>query len=179
MKKTIIILSSFVLTQALHTQNVGINTDGSAPHASAMLDVKSTTSGLLIPRMTQAQKLAITSPATGLLIYQTDGTQGFWYFDGPMWVHLAAGTAGWQLLGNAGTVDGTNFLGTTDNVPLNFRVNNQKAGRIDHLLSNIFLGYQAGNSNTTGNLNTATGNAALYSNTTGSRNTASGSSAMY
>ena len=48
---------------------VGINTDGSVPDASAMLDVKSTTSGLLIPRMTAADRDNIASPATGLLVY--------------------------------------------------------------------------------------------------------------
>ena len=54
-----------------------------------------------------------------------------------------ASSSGWGLLGNAGTVDGTNFIGTTDNVPLNFRVNNFKAGRIDWDLNiaNTFYGY--------------------------------------
>ena len=52
----------------------------------------------------------------------------------------------WSLTGNGGTVDGTNFIGKTDNVPLNIRVNNQKAGRIDPN-GPVFLGYQAGNSN--------------------------------
>lgn len=47
---------------------VGINADASAPDNSAMLDVKSTTKGLLAPRMTQAQRNAITNPAAGRLI---------------------------------------------------------------------------------------------------------------
>ncbi|MBU1728109.1 hypothetical protein KKA39_02285, partial [Patescibacteria group bacterium] len=37
---------------------------------------------------------------------------------------------GWDLTGTSGTVDGTNFIGTTDDVPLNFKVNNEKSGRI-------------------------------------------------
>ncbi len=78
----------------------------------------------------------------------------------------------WLLLGNAGTVDGVNFIGTTDNIPWNIRVNNQRAGRIDHLLFNTFFGYQAGNANTIGNQNTAIGYRALFSNTSGERNTA-------
>ncbi len=100
----------------------------------------------------------------------------------------------WSLLGNAGTVDGTNFIGTTDNVALNFRANNQKAGRIDPL-GPVFLGYQAGNtnadnsstgigyqalfSNTTGPRNTATGYQSLFSNTTGINNTANGYRSLY
>lgn len=91
----------------------------------------------------------------------------------------AAGGSGWGLTGNTGTVDGTNFIGTTDDIPLNFKVNGQKAGRIDHLISSTFFGYQAGNFNTTGAHNTATGRQALYSNTTGDVNTATGTSALY
>ncbi len=85
----------------------------------------------------------------------------------------------WNTLGNAGTIATSNFIGTTDNIPLNFRVNNQKAGRIDHLLSNAFYGYQAGNANTSGVFNTAFGNQALLSNNTGSNNAAIGTNALY
>ncbi|MFY9307482.1 MAG: tail fiber domain-containing protein [Bacteroidia bacterium] len=80
----------------------------------------------------------------------------------------------WTINGNAGTVDVTNFIGTTDNVPLNIRVNGQKAGRIDHTLQNSFWGYLAGDANTTGLQNTASGAHAFFSNTTGSSNTAIG-----
>ncbi len=56
---------------------VGINTDNSQPHPSAMLDVKSSDKGLLPPRMTFAEISAISSPAAGLIIYCTDcGTGG-------------------------------------------------------------------------------------------------------
>ncbi len=85
----------------------------------------------------------------------------------------------WTLSGNSGTVDGTNFIGTTDNIPLNIRVNNQKAGRIDHLLYNTSFGFQSGNANTSGNYNTANGYRALYLNTIGGYNTASGANALY
>jgi len=73
-------------------QNVGINSDGSTPNASAMLDVKSTNSGILIPRMTATQKGDIDSPATGLLVYQTDGTAGFYYYTGSAWTLLGTGS---------------------------------------------------------------------------------------
>ncbi|MBA3665135.1 MAG: hypothetical protein H0W61_13120 [Bacteroidetes bacterium] len=84
----------------------------------------------------------------------------------------------WLLLGNGGTVDGTHFIGTTDNVPLNFRVNNQKSGRIDPFLSNTFFGYWAGRDNTIGTQNSAFGVNALLNNTSGTGNTAFGTSAL-
>ena len=64
---------------------VGIGVAATDVAPSAQLEVKSTTKGLLIPRMTEAQKTAISNPATGLLVYQTDGTSGFYYFDGSVW----------------------------------------------------------------------------------------------
>ena len=66
---------------------------------------------------------------------------------GPTGITGATGTFSnnaWLILGNAGTVDGTNFLGTTDNVPMNFRVNNQRAGRINHVIDNTSYGYLSG-----------------------------------
>jgi hypothetical protein len=74
----------------LFAQNVGINSDSSTPDASAMLDVKSTTKGFLAPRMTQAQRTAISSPATSLLVYQTDGTAGYYYYNGSSWSRLSS-----------------------------------------------------------------------------------------
>gem|GEM_PF-1493134 len=77
---TLVVNSSFLITSA----QVGINEDGSSPSVSAMLDVKSTTKGMLTPRMTAAQRTAISSPATGLLVYDTD-TKTFWYYDNAKW----------------------------------------------------------------------------------------------
>ncbi len=95
----------------------------------------------------------------------------------PTW--SPAGGSGWGLTGNAGTVDGTNFIGTTDNVPLSFIVNNEKSGRIDHIKNNIFFGYRVGALNTSGVQNAASGSNAFYLNTTGSYNTAYGNAALY
>ena len=94
------------------------------------------------------------------------------------WQNYGAVLADWSLTGNTGMVDGTNFIGTTDNIPLDIRVNNQKAGRIDHLLYNTFYGYQSGNA-TTGSENVANGYQALYANTTGNNNAANGCKAFY
>lgn len=113
-----------------YSQNVGINITGATPDPSAMLDIVSTTSGILIPRMTSAQKTAITAPATGLLIYQTDGVTGYYYYDGLVWLSLFTSTNGWSLIGNATTTPGTHFLGTTDAVDLVFKTNGTENMRI-------------------------------------------------
>ncbi len=80
----------------IQAQNIGINADGSAPDASAQLHIASTSKGLLIPQLTVAQRTAISNPATGLLIYQTNGSAGFYYNNGtaetPDWAFLATYT---------------------------------------------------------------------------------------
>ncbi|MDY0343570.1 MAG: hypothetical protein RBR28_08350 [Lentimicrobium sp.] len=82
---------------------VAINTDGSNPDNSAMLDVKSTVRGLLAPRMTQAQRNAIASPATGLLIFQSNNTPGYYFNSGtpaaPVWVLVGSNAGQWQTNG--------------------------------------------------------------------------------
>jgi hypothetical protein len=106
---------------------VGIGT--TTPAASAALDIASTTAGLLAPRMTAAQKTAITSPASGLLVYQTDGTAGFYYYNGSAWVTFGSGS-GWGTTGNAGTTPASNFLGTTDAQDLVIKTAGAEAMRV-------------------------------------------------
>ena len=165
------------------SQNIAINADGSLPHKHAMLDIKSSNKGLLIPRMTSDARMQIPN-TQGLMVYDIN-TNSFWYNTGKKWLSLAvAGVAeriadsAWLLTGNAGTVDNVNFLGTLDGVPLNIRVNNQRSGRIDHIKNNTFWGFLAGNNITTGNDNTGIGASALYGITTGYNNTAVGSNAL-
>jgi hypothetical protein len=64
--------------------NFGVGTNASN-NASAKVQIDSTTQGFLPPRMTAAQKAAISTPATGLIIYQTDGTAGLYFYDGSSW----------------------------------------------------------------------------------------------
>jgi len=78
---------------------VAINTDGSAADASAMLDVKSETAGILIPRMTAIQRDAINNPANGLLVYVIDDST-FYYFDNNSWTGLSKGENGWTVSGD-------------------------------------------------------------------------------
>jgi trimeric autotransporter adhesin len=155
---------------------VGIGT--TTPDASAVLDVKSTTKGMLIPRMTTAQRTTITTPATGLQVFDTD-TKSFWFYNGIAWSQLSIGSNGWNLTGNAVTNPSTNFIGTTDAQPLRFRVNNLWAGEIHPANGNIFLGVGTGESNTVGLDNTAIGYQSLFTNIDGSRNTAYGNHTLY
>ena len=308
--------------------SAGIGT--TVPNNSAILEMVSTNKGVLVPRMTQLQRDAIASPATGLLIYQTDIIAGFYYYSGTAWTAVGANTtlsnlnattainsnllpnasgtlnlgsnafkwnniylnalkiggatqtsafipytsgtginitgttitniapdqtvvlsgggattitgsypnftisstdnnttynagsglsltgntfdntapdqvvtltgtggttisgsypdftinssgggSGWSLSGNAGTIDGTDFIGTTDNQPLNFRVNNEPSGRIDPIQYNTFFGFQAGNASYLGSYNTCYGYQAGSSSYIGSNNTCSGYQALY
>ena len=94
MKKLFIILLSAVSFSSVNAQNkVGIGTN--APHASASLDITSTTGGLLIPRMTGAQRRAIATPIPGLIVYQTNteggptfDVAGYYIFFGSSWKTL-------------------------------------------------------------------------------------------
>jgi hypothetical protein len=76
------LIFGFIVINVGHTQ-VGIGT--STPHASSILDISSSSKGLLIPRMTSAQRSAITSPSEGLMVYQTDGSKGIWIYIGNDW----------------------------------------------------------------------------------------------
>jgi hypothetical protein len=120
-----------------YSQNVCIAASSTAPLGCAMLDVESTTSGFLAPRMTNAQRVAIASPTAGLLVYCTDPTAGFWYYTGAIWTQI--GGNGWGLTGNAGTTASgaaygstatNNFIGTTDGNDFVFATNNYERMRI-------------------------------------------------
>lgn len=87
LKITAAFIASFFTVQSF-SQSVSINTSAAVADSSAMLDVSSTTKGLLIPRMTNLQKNTIPAPATGLLIYQEDGDTGFYYYNGTNWYLL-------------------------------------------------------------------------------------------
>jgi len=138
-------------------QNVSISDVSSTPNASSVLDVNSSTKGLLIPRVALTATNAaapITLPETSLLVYNTatngasptNVAPGYYYNAGtptvPNWVRLYAGPtngAEWKLLGNAGTVApntgygnavNNNFLGTTDAIDVTFVSNNLERMRI-------------------------------------------------
>ncbi len=106
-----------LLTSNTTYAQVGIGT--TTPDTKAQLDVKSTSKGILIPRLTLAQRNAITSPTTSLLIYQTDNTPGFYYYSGTTWEKLALTSAlddgDWNVSGvnMNSTNTGSVLIGTT------------------------------------------------------------------
>jgi hypothetical protein len=122
----LIAASMFSMLQlTVFSQGTSMNTTGAAADTSAILDISSTSKGILIPRMTAAQKGAIALPKNGLLIYQTDGVSGFWYYNGAAWVQAigpsgATGPTGLlsagSLAGNTPYWDGANWNVSSSNI---------------------------------------------------------------
>ncbi len=115
MKNFSLVLILFV-TISLNAQ-VGIGT--TTPDASAMLDVKSTTSGMLIPRMSAVDRDNINSPATGLLVFVNDDNS-FYYYDGTNWVRLGNGLGDdgdWTVNGNDMYSNVSGNVGVGNNTP--------------------------------------------------------------
>ncbi len=98
--RSFVLFAALLLPLAAQAQGVTIGAAG-APAASAALEIKSTTGGLLLPRLTAAQREAIPSPTNGLLVFQTDSTPGLYYYIGG-WLNLSNGLAP-DANGNAGT----------------------------------------------------------------------------
>jgi len=93
-----ILLILLFLIGVLHVKSqVAINTDDSNPDNSSMLDVKSMNKGVLIPRMTSAERNAIVSPAVGLILYDLTN-QSYWYYNGVSWAVI--GNSPWAINGN-------------------------------------------------------------------------------
>ncbi len=107
--KRVILAIMMIVPVITGMPQVAINTDGSAADPSAMLDVKSTSKGILVPRMTAAQRNAIGVPSNGLLIYCT--TDNLYYYN--------AGTANspdWKKLSGPWLSNGSNIYYNTGNV---------------------------------------------------------------
>jgi hypothetical protein len=79
-----------LITVSTYAQ-VGIGT--TSPNASSILELNSTTQGMLTPRMTESERDLIATPATGLLIYQINNTPGFYYYNSTAWVPFGGGGA--------------------------------------------------------------------------------------
>jgi hypothetical protein len=184
-----------LLTSIAHAQSVGIGT--TEPDSSAQLDITSASHGLLIPRVTSFVLSVIAHPAKGLMVYDTTRNQlmvNMGTSTNPDWETIVA-NSGWSLYGNSGTDPGNQFIGTTDDQDLSFRVNNATAGKIMWGEQNSFFGYNAGAANTNGALgntgigaytlaqnsggnNVACGDGAMAANTGGNSNTALGYQTM-
>jgi hypothetical protein len=186
MKKGLLILISFFLVAILglpensFSQGVGIGT--TTPDASAALDITHTAKGLLIPRMSTISMNSINNPARGLLVYDSltnqlmvnAGTPA-----APNWQPVSSGNNGWRLVGNSAINPANQFIGTVDNQPLRFRINNIQAGELNPATGNIFWGLRAGAANTSAFDNIAIGTDALRSNTAFGNLIAIGDSALF
>ena len=201
MKKTITILCAmflFIITKNATAQTNKFPSSGAAgigtttPSSSSLLEIKSTTKGLLIPRMTQTQRNAIASPAKGLLIYQTTNTPGFYFYDGSAWDAVSStelwqktGTSIYYTSGKVGVGINSPAYKLDVNGDINIssgnylRVNGIKILR-DNPNSgdnNVFLGDYADTASSPGFRSTAVGSYALSKNTAG-YNTAFGSTSL-
>ncbi len=163
-KKLSIIIILFLLANTfIFAQNVGINT--TSPDNSAALDVTSTDKGVLVPRMTTTQRTAISTPATGLLVYDT--TLGaFYFYSGAAWTAISNSDKALNYVGTSylGKTSGAGSTGTSEGTSSN--------------LYNIAIGANALNANTTANNSIALGQNALKANTTASNNIALGQNAL-
>ncbi|MBU0764784.1 MAG: hypothetical protein KJ607_08115, partial [Bacteroidetes bacterium] len=105
---------------ALYSQNVAItDDDGYTADSSAMLDVKSVTKGMLVPRMTAIQRNAVLNPARGLLVFDIN-ENSFFFHNGSEWVNLSSGEQVWEQTGSiVHLADSTNKVGIGTNTPAN------------------------------------------------------------
>jgi hypothetical protein len=152
MKKTILTLVAVVMIANLSYAQVAITENGSLPDNSAMLDVKSTDKGILIPRMTAAERDAINSPANGLLVFVTTDDQ-FYYNKGtsssPNWTKVD-GDSDWTISGNNmySAVSGNVGIGTNSpDAALEVTQNDwEDIVKIHHYTSSNALIFSSGNS---------------------------------
>ena len=188
-----------ITATGLFSQNVAINNDGSAPDTSAILDIQSTTKGVLLPRLDSLQRLAISNAATGLLVFDTD-TESFWFKQVGGWVELVNNAEGLRdcdmdtriEVESAPDEDKIRFtvseenVATLDSRTLHLESPNQSvsvgksAGKNDISVigANVFVGHEAGMESTTGISNTAVGYQSMHLNTQGFGNNALGYNAL-
>jgi len=158
----------------------GIGT--TTPNASSLLDITSTTKGVLLPRMTQTQRNAIVSPASGLLIYQTNGVKGFYYYNGTSWKAVSSNAVS-GLSNNIfiGATAGQSNPTTTGNIGLGRATLYSNTDRIE----NIAIGDSSQFATGVGSIgnqayyNTSIGSKSLRFNTTGARNAIVGAFSSY
>lgn len=119
MKNILLLFVLLAFSAGLSAQgNIGINDQN--PDPLAILDIESTSKGVLIPRMTEGERaaIAVTAAQNGLLVYQTDGNAGFWFFNGTSWGKLGESSgrivdyAMGSSFGNS-PINGLNFLSPT------------------------------------------------------------------
>jgi hypothetical protein len=188
----VVLCMSSSLTLFAQSGNISINLAGATSPNPAILDLSDASNanlGFLMPNVNLASATDATTipgPTNGMIVWNTNSGMpfgvGYYYWTGSAWVYLVnsgASATGWLLTGNSGTTVGTNYIGTNDANPLEFKVAGQKSGYIDLAgLVNTGFGYQTLNGNLSGNSNSAFGFQALNVITSGSANTAMGHQAL-
>ncbi|MEJ0103827.1 MAG: hypothetical protein WDO19_15265 [Bacteroidota bacterium] len=180
MKQALHLLLVFlVLTAVSSHAQVAIGT--TTPDPSAQLDITSTAKGLLLPRMTALQRLAIATPAEGLLVFQTDATAGVYIYKAAIWTTLGVISLDGLTDAKNGGPNFSNSLllghritGVLSSADRNIGIGVGALAAITEGDDNVAIGYQALTSNQTGNQNLAIGRQSMLGNVSGSSNTAVG-----
>lgn len=130
-----LVIFMVVIFSATCYAQIGILTN--TPDASAVVDMVSTSKGLLIPRVNLTSSLSnpspVSNPAVGLLVFNSGSYQpaGFYYWNGSKWTSTSYSTDNWSITGNSSTSINNNFIGTTDNQAIALRTNNTERMRIN------------------------------------------------
>ena len=163
-------------------QGVAINQSGATADSSAILDLQSTTSGLLVPRMSSGQRQAIQDPAVGLMVYDLD-KNSFWCYAGAEWIEIMAGAA--AVVSDSDGDTRIHVEKNADEDIIRFDIAGQEQWRIrDGALeqansSNIAIGDSSLWSNISSGGNVSIGSRAMLSNTFGGRNVSIGWYALH
>jgi hypothetical protein len=179
-RKLLILCVLLLISYCSFPQGVGIGTTN--PDASAALDITHAAKGLLIPRMGTTAILSIPAPAKGLMVFDSLLNQLMMNTGSaavPNWQPVTGSAAGWDLSGNLGTNPLSQYIGTSDNQPLRFRINNIQSGELNPQTGDIFWGLRSGLHNSGGFSNIAIGSDALNANTNISNLVAVGDSALF
>jgi len=158
MKKIIFTLVFFIAITSYAQVGIGTTT----PDTSSVLEISSTTAGVLIPRMTETQKNAIGSPVTGLLVYQTNNTPGFYYYNGTIWTTFGGADTDWTIVGNDMYNANTGNVGIGNNTPsAKFHITGSTTpsspGGTVNLLNEDFTGYSLTENNSSTGCTTSDG----------------------
>ena len=114
-----ILFGAIMILPIFLTAQTGVGIGTTTPDASAILDIKSTSQGVLVPRLTAYQIANMSIPATSLLVYQTNGKEGFYYNEGtpttPVWKRVGD-EAEWSGGQKIRTSTGYEYFAVPDNV---------------------------------------------------------------
>ncbi len=170
MKRAVLLIIGIIIILNYLQAQVAINDEGSVANASAMLDISSSSKGILMPRLTTNERITINFPANGLMVYDTE-TDSFWYYDADIasWIEVITSASSNINMLTDGRSDGYSiFIGEDAGTSDDFSLNN-----------NIGIGRNALNSITTGSANIAIGKNSSNAATTAYGSIAIGEGALF